>query len=175
MCVRTYVRVYCSLHHWCKAPYDVYLLLMLVYVLGVLCVYRAVDPLAQPMTQHEEMELEGGTRTVYVQTDYRDSETQTDPYIPQYVVKPGEQPELLALASLSWGMCVGVGVHGCSCPLMYVCIHIFTTTSPPILAPHLPLPPLSSPPCPSPSCPSPPCPSPSCPSPFRSRPPCWPC
>lgn len=161
MYVYTYVCVcvYCSLHHWCKAPYDVYLLLMLVYVLGVLCVYRAVDPLAPPSTQHEEMELEGGTRTVYVQTDYRDSETQTDPYTPQYVVKPGEQPELLALASLSWGMCVGVGVHGGSCPLMYVYTHNY----------------LPSHPCPSPPCPSPPCPSPPCPSPFRSRPPCWSC
>ena len=139
------MRVYCSLHHLCKAPYDVHLLLMLAYVLGVLCVYRAVDPLAPPTTQHEEMELKGGTRTVYVQTDYRDSETQTDPYTPQYVVKPGEQPELLALASLSWGMCVGVGVHGCSCPLIYVYTHNYVRTFPP------------------------------CPSPSRSRPPCWPC
>ena len=33
------------------------------------------------------------TRTVHVQTDYRDSETQTDPYSPEYVVRPGSQPE----------------------------------------------------------------------------------
>lgn len=43
------------------------------------------------------------TRTVEVQTDYRDSETQTDPYTPEYVVKPGSQPELLTLSSLLFG------------------------------------------------------------------------
>ena len=43
------------------------------------------------------------TRTVHVQTDYRDSETQTDPYTPEYVVRPGSQPELLTLATLSYG------------------------------------------------------------------------
>lgn len=39
-----------------------------------------------------------------VQTDYRDSETQTDPYTPEYVIRPGSQPELLTLATLSYGM-----------------------------------------------------------------------
>lgn len=43
------------------------------------------------------------TKTVEVQTDYRDSETQTDPYTPEYVVRPGTQPELLTLASLLHG------------------------------------------------------------------------
>ena len=43
------------------------------------------------------------TRTVQVQTDYRDSEAQTDPYTPEYVVRPGSQPELLTLATLSHG------------------------------------------------------------------------
>ena len=43
------------------------------------------------------------TRTVHVQTDYRDSETQTDPYSPAYVVRPGSQPELLTLATLYYG------------------------------------------------------------------------
>lgn len=42
-------------------------------------------------------------KTVETQTDYRDSEAQTDPYTPEYVVKPGEQPELLTLATLSYG------------------------------------------------------------------------
>lgn len=43
--------------------------------------------------------------TVGVQTDYRESETQTDPYSPEYVVQPGTTPsELLTLASLTWGM-----------------------------------------------------------------------
>ena len=43
------------------------------------------------------------TRTVMVQTDYRDSEAQTDPYSPEYVVRPGSQPELLTLTSLTYG------------------------------------------------------------------------
>lgn len=38
------------------------------------------------------------------QTDYRDSEAQTDPYTPEYVVRPGSAPELLTLATLSHGM-----------------------------------------------------------------------
>ncbi|XP_046852918.1 cilia- and flagella-associated protein 91-like [Xenia sp. Carnegie-2017] len=43
------------------------------------------------------------TRTVEVQTDYRDSEAQTDPYTPEYVIRPGSQPELLTLSSLLYG------------------------------------------------------------------------
>ncbi|KAL2081045.1 hypothetical protein ACEWY4_022898 [Coilia grayii] len=43
-------------------------------------------------------------RTVGVQTDYRDSETQTDPYTPEYMLRPGTAPpELLSLATLTWG------------------------------------------------------------------------
>ncbi|GCC38876.1 hypothetical protein chiPu_0023085, partial [Chiloscyllium punctatum] len=42
-------------------------------------------------------------RTVAVQTDYRDSETQTEPYSPEYVVRPGSAPELLTLAALKFG------------------------------------------------------------------------
>ncbi|KAK9537745.1 hypothetical protein VZT92_005331 [Zoarces viviparus] len=42
--------------------------------------------------------------TVGVQTDYRESETQTDPYSPEYVVQPGPTPsELLQIAALTWG------------------------------------------------------------------------
>ena len=44
------------------------------------------------------------TKSVYVQTDYRDADVQTDPYTPEYVVHPGSQPEILTLATLSWGM-----------------------------------------------------------------------
>ena len=45
----------------------------------------------------------GGVKSVGVQTDYRDSETQTEPYSPEYLVRPGSQPELLTLASLCYG------------------------------------------------------------------------
>ncbi|XP_068614741.1 cilia- and flagella-associated protein 91-like [Brachionichthys hirsutus] len=42
--------------------------------------------------------------TVGVQTDYRESETQTDPYSPEYAAQPGTTPsELLQLAALTWG------------------------------------------------------------------------
>lgn len=64
---------------------------------------KTVDPMVPPTVAQGVEDVGGGTRTVYVQTDYRDSETQTDPYTPPYVVKPGEQPELLTLANLSWG------------------------------------------------------------------------
>ncbi len=43
-------------------------------------------------------------RSIMTQTDYRDSEAQTDPYTPEYVMRPGSQPELLTLATLSYGM-----------------------------------------------------------------------
>lgn len=42
-------------------------------------------------------------KTVGTQTDYRDGEAQTDPYTPEYVVKPGTQPELLTLITLAYG------------------------------------------------------------------------
>ncbi|KAL6100955.1 cfap91 [Pungitius sinensis] len=49
--------------------------------------------------------------TVGVQTDYRESETQTDPYSPEYAVQPGTSPsELLQLASLTWGRGLPAGL-----------------------------------------------------------------
>ncbi|XP_029314996.1 cilia- and flagella-associated protein 91 isoform X2 [Cottoperca gobio] len=49
--------------------------------------------------------------TVGVQTDYRESETQTDPYSPEYVVQSGITPsELLRLAALSWGRGLPAGL-----------------------------------------------------------------
>ncbi|KAK3751138.1 hypothetical protein QZH41_017935 [Actinostola sp. cb2023] len=61
-----------------------------------------VDPLKNQEIEQERLPTPA-TRTVMVQTDYRDSETQTDPYTPEYVVRPGSQPELLTLAALSYG------------------------------------------------------------------------
>eukprot|EP00753_Platysulcus_tardus_P015910 PLAT5336.4.p1 GENE.PLAT5336.4~~PLAT5336.4.p1 ORF type:complete len:717 (+),score=376.62 PLAT5336.4:82-2232(+) len=40
-------------------------------------------------------------RTVGVQTMYRDSEAQTDPYTPDFTVRPGDEPEVLTLATLT--------------------------------------------------------------------------
>ncbi|KAM9343962.1 cilia- and flagella-associated protein 91-like [Pholidichthys leucotaenia] len=49
--------------------------------------------------------------TVGVQTDYRESESQTDPYSPEYVVQPGTTPsELLQLAALTWGRGLPAGL-----------------------------------------------------------------
>uniref|UniRef100_A0A8C5TGJ7 Cilia- and flagella-associated protein 91 n=1 Tax=Malurus cyaneus samueli TaxID=2593467 RepID=A0A8C5TGJ7_9PASS len=42
-------------------------------------------------------------RTLGIQTDYRDGEAQTDPYSPEYIVRSGSVPEILALATLTWG------------------------------------------------------------------------
>ena len=68
--------------------------------------YSRVDPLEPPYSVSPEgTKLFDGpkTRSVLVQTDYRDSDIQTDPYSPEYVVRPGSQPELLTLASLCYG------------------------------------------------------------------------
>ena len=116
MYVHRYVHSYVDMYiHMCVACILSKYVRLISYVYTWYFVCRAVDPLAPPTTQQEEMMLEGGMRTVHVQTDNRDSETQTEPYAPQYVVKPGEQPELLALASLSWGACVSVCVCVCVC------------------------------------------------------------
>ncbi|RVE57863.1 hypothetical protein OJAV_G00203600 [Oryzias javanicus] len=49
--------------------------------------------------------------TVGVQTDYRESETQTDPYSPEYVVRRGAAAsELLQMAALSWGRGLPAGL-----------------------------------------------------------------
>ena len=76
-----------------------------------MCPHR-VDPTAPPGTGVDAVSggggrgedvVGGGMTSVGVQTDYRDSETQTDPYSPEYLVRPGSQPELLTLASLCYG------------------------------------------------------------------------
>ncbi|RLV90953.1 hypothetical protein DV515_00014290, partial [Chloebia gouldiae] len=42
-------------------------------------------------------------RTLGTQTDYRDGEAQTDPYSPEYIVHSASFPEILTLATLTWG------------------------------------------------------------------------
>nr|XP_009940160.1 PREDICTED: protein MAATS1 [Opisthocomus hoazin] len=49
-------------------------------------------------------------RTLGTQTDYRDGEAQTDPYSPEYVVPSGSIPELLTLATLTWGRGLPAGL-----------------------------------------------------------------
>jgi hypothetical protein len=50
------------------------------------------------------------TKTIAIQTDYRDGEAQTDPYTPEYVIKPGTQPELLTLITLAYGRGLPAGL-----------------------------------------------------------------
>lgn len=59
------------------------------------------DPYAHAMSRDKPAYLI--SQTVGTQTDYRDGEAQTDPYSPEYVVPSGSIPELLTLATLTWG------------------------------------------------------------------------
>ncbi|XP_018355395.1 PREDICTED: protein MAATS1-like [Trachymyrmex septentrionalis] len=45
------------------------------------------------------------------QTDYRDSEVQTEPWEPPYKIVPGHNPEVLTLAHLTWEHGLPAGVH----------------------------------------------------------------
>jgi len=61
-----------------------------------------VDVILEPAKPQIQEETDGGThRTIETQTDYRDQESQTDPYSPAFRVKPGESPEILTLAALN--------------------------------------------------------------------------
>ena len=52
-----------------------------------------------------EPEPEAVAKDAACQSDYRESEVQTDPYTPDYVVAPGDDPELLTLATLKHLAC----------------------------------------------------------------------
>ncbi|XP_069744579.1 cilia- and flagella-associated protein 91 isoform X2 [Narcine bancroftii] len=66
---------------------------------------------AGSLTNYEDFDFQTPDRqTVGVQTDYRDSETQTDPYSPEYAVRPGSAPELLTLAALKFGRGLPAGL-----------------------------------------------------------------
>ena len=58
----------------------------------------------------EEMKIEEPrTKTVEIQTDYRESEAQTDPYTPNYVIREGENPEVLTLQKLKYSIGLPAG------------------------------------------------------------------
>jgi len=69
--------------------------------------YREDVPVsAESDYDHERQRAGAGTpftKVAQTQTDYRDADTQTDPYSPEYVIRPGTKPELLTLAMLSYG------------------------------------------------------------------------
>eukprot|EP00002_Diphylleia_rotans_P036498 TRINITY_DN804_c0_g1_i5.p1 TRINITY_DN804_c0_g1~~TRINITY_DN804_c0_g1_i5.p1 ORF type:complete len:639 (+),score=167.37 TRINITY_DN804_c0_g1_i5:136-2052(+) len=46
---------------------------------------------------------EPATKTIEIQTMYRESDAQTNPYTPDVIIPPGENPELLQLNELSYG------------------------------------------------------------------------
>lgn len=52
---------------------------------------------------NEEEEIEPLAKTVEIQTDYRESGTQTDPFTPDYVIERGQTPEVLTIAHLNYG------------------------------------------------------------------------
>ena len=58
----------------------------------------AVNPLQPPPVRELQK-----SRTIAIQTDYRESEVQTDPYTPDFIVPEGKEPEVMALAGLKWG------------------------------------------------------------------------
>jgi len=60
-------------------------------------------------------------KVAQTQTDYRESEAQTDPYSPEYVVQPGTQPELVSLALLSYGR--SADRHWSSLSVTFSCCH----------------------------------------------------
>ncbi|XP_012251264.2 cilia- and flagella-associated protein 91-like [Athalia rosae] len=49
--------------------------------------------------------------TKQTQTDYRESEAQTSPWTPPCRVQPGESPEVLTIAHMTWGYGLPAGMH----------------------------------------------------------------
>uniref|UniRef100_A0A8C7FLJ2 Cilia- and flagella-associated protein 91 n=1 Tax=Oncorhynchus kisutch TaxID=8019 RepID=A0A8C7FLJ2_ONCKI len=90
-----------------------------VNILGTPLFSITLSPFLPPLRANPYSTVEGDSehlptpfqRTMGVQTDYRDSEAQTDPYTPEYVVRPGTaRPELLTLATLTWGRGLPAGL-----------------------------------------------------------------
>ncbi|EGR28068.1 hypothetical protein IMG5_183920 [Ichthyophthirius multifiliis] len=61
------------------------------------------SPLLQAKTQQDLHQIVSKTRTIEIQTDYRESECQTDPYSPHIIVQNIEYSEVLDLQNLKWG------------------------------------------------------------------------
>ncbi|KAJ3128473.1 Cilia- and flagella-associated protein 91 [Nowakowskiella sp. JEL0407] len=80
-----------------------------VPVIGGQVVYARRVP--KEVAKIEERPSSSGVRTVGVQTTYRESDAQTDPYSPEYILPNNSAPpELLALATLKFGAGLPVGV-----------------------------------------------------------------
>jgi len=67
----------------------------------------AIDPAAAAPEAAEPV-----SKSVGVQTVYRESQTQTDPYTPDYITAPGQaDPEVLSIAHLKWGAGLPAGLE----------------------------------------------------------------
>lgn len=53
--------------------------------------------------QHHSETTSSNTRSIECQTMFRESDTQTDPYTPDYFIEEGQQPEVLAIMELRYG------------------------------------------------------------------------
>lgn len=80
-----------------------YIFTFVPYLTLQLLLHFSQDALSARAASEKHRAPTPAQKTVQTQTDYRDSEAQTEAYSPDYVVKPGTQPEVLTLALLSYG------------------------------------------------------------------------
>lgn len=76
-------------------------------MLGIESVSK-LGTLAPPATAYVQLpssppRQEYFTQTKAIQTDFREVETQTTPWVPPYVTKDSNTPEILTLDTLHWG------------------------------------------------------------------------
>merc|ERR1719502_927270 len=64
-------------------------------------------PMGEQMAQFDD----APTKTIGTQSDMRESEAQTDPFTPDYVVKEGETPEVLTLTAFQHGNGLPMGLR----------------------------------------------------------------
>jgi len=64
-------------------------------------------PMGEQMAQFDD----APTKTIGTQSDMRESEAQTDPFTPDYVVKEGETPEVLTLTAFKHGNGLPMGLR----------------------------------------------------------------
>ncbi|XP_069328774.1 cilia- and flagella-associated protein 91 isoform X2 [Eulemur rufifrons] len=70
--------------------------------LNVVYAVTKAEPYTFPPTSTKSLPIPSKA-TVGTQTDYRDADVQTDPYSPEYIICQDSIPELLTLATLTWG------------------------------------------------------------------------
>jgi len=74
--------------------------------------FAPVEPEQPSALELPQPEPEPLTKTVETQSDFRESETQTNPYTPDYVLPPdAPEPEVLTLTALSYGAGLPAGLN----------------------------------------------------------------